>query len=413
MKLYVFFLYFIYFFHNVKANVINDDFIKTKGVHFMLNDSPFYANGFNAYWLMLIGSDPSQRHKVSSVFQDAANHGLTVGRTWAFSDAGYSPLQFSPGFYNEIMFQGLDYAIHEAGKNGIKLILSLVNNYNDFGGKNQYVNWAKSQGQSLTSDDDFYTNSVVKGYFKNHIKAVVTRINSISGIAYKDDPTIMAWELMNEPRCSSDLSGSTVQKWISEMASYTKSIDSNHLVEAGLEGFYGNSDTQKNPNFQVGTDFIANNQIPEIDFATVHSYPDQWLTGQDDEAQLNFLTNWLKVHIEDSQTILKKPIIFAEFGKTTKGPGFTPQQRDVIFNTVYSSIFSSAKGGGAAAGGLFWHVLAEGMDSFKDGYEIILSESSSVSDIIIQQSKRLNKIRKMYARLKNIEKWKKARKLKD
>lgn len=105
MKLYVFFLYFIYFFHNVKANVINDDFIKTKGVHFMLNDSPFYANGFNAYWLMLIGSDPSQRHKVSSVFQDAANHGLTVGRTWAFSDAGYSPLQFSPGFYNEIMFQ--------------------------------------------------------------------------------------------------------------------------------------------------------------------------------------------------------------------------------------------------------------------------------------------------------------------
>ncbi|TMW94224.1 mannan endo-1,4-beta-mannosidase 7-like [Solanum lycopersicum] len=413
MKLYVFFLYFIYFFHNVKANVINDDFIKTKGVHFMLNDSPFYANGFNAYWLMLIGSDPSQRHKVSSVFQDAANHGLTVGRTWAFSDAGYSPLQFSPGFYNEIMFQGLDYAIHEAGKNGIKLILSLVNNYNDFGGKNQYVNWAKSQGQSLTSDDDFYTNSVVKGYFKNHIKAVVTRINSISGIAYKDDPTIMAWELMNEPRCSSDLSGSTVQNWISEMASYTKSIDSNHLVEAGLEGFYGNSDTQKNPNFQVGTDFIANNQIPEIDFATVHSYPDQWLTGQDDEAQLNFLTNWLKVHIEDSQTILKKPIIFAEFGKTTKGPGFTPQQRDIIFNTVYSSIFSSAKGGGAAAGGLFWHVLAEGMDSFKDGYEIILSESSSVSDIIIQQSKRLNKIRKMYARLKNIEKWKKARKLKD
>lgn len=204
-----------------------------------------------------------------------------------------------------------------------------------------------------------------------------------------------------------------LQNWISEMASYTKSIDSNHLVEAGLEGFYGNSDTQKNPNFQVGTDFIANNQIPEIDFATVHSYPDQWLTGQDDEAQLNFLTNWLKVHIEDSQTILKKPIIFAEFGKTTKGPGFTPQQRDIIFNTVYSSIFSSAKGGGAAAGGLFWHVLAEGMDSFKDGYEIILSESSSVSDIIIQQSKRLNKIRKMYARLKNIEKWKKARKLKD
>lgn len=63
------------------------------------------------------------------------------------------------------------------------------------------------------------------------------------------------------------------------MASYLKSIDSNHLLEAGLEGFYGQSDGHKqknNPDFQVGTDFLRNNQIPEIDFATVHSYPDQW-----------------------------------------------------------------------------------------------------------------------------------------
>lgn len=83
----------------------------------------------------------------------------------------------------------MDYAIHEAGKNGIKLILSLVNNYNDFGGKNQYVNWAKSQGQSLTSDDDFYTNSVVKGYFKNHIK-VCYIFRSLLNVSYFD-PVIL------------------------------------------------------------------------------------------------------------------------------------------------------------------------------------------------------------------------------
>lgn len=63
------------------------------------------------------------------------------------------------------------------------------------------------------------------------------------------------------------------------MASYVKSIDGNHLLEAGLEGFYAQSAAQKqqnNPDFLVGTDFIENNQIPGIDFATVHSYPDQW-----------------------------------------------------------------------------------------------------------------------------------------
>ena len=69
---------------------------------------------------------------------------------------------------------------------------------------------------------------------------------------------------------------SSEQAWITEMASYLKSIDGNHLLEAGLEGFYGDSKKQSNPNFQVGTDFIANNQIPGIDFATIHSYPDQW-----------------------------------------------------------------------------------------------------------------------------------------
>lgn len=62
------------------------------------------------------------------------------------------------------------------------------------------------------------------------------------------------------------------------MAPYVKSIDNKHLLEAGLEGFYGSSssENQINPGFQVGTDFIANNQISGIDFATVHSYPDQW-----------------------------------------------------------------------------------------------------------------------------------------
>ncbi|CAK9184557.1 unnamed protein product, partial [Ilex paraguariensis] len=115
----------------------------------------------------------------------------------------------------------LDFAISKAGKYGIKLILSLVNNYKNLGGRTQYVDWARSQGQYLSSDEDFLTNSVA---------------------------------------C------------ITELAPYLKSIDGNHLLEPGLEGFYGKLESQKqqyNPNFQVGTDFGANNQITGIDFAIV------------------------------------------------------------------------------------------------------------------------------------------------
>lgn len=76
----------------------------------------------------------------------------------------------------------MDFAIFEARKYGIRLILSLVNNFNDFGGKKQYVAWARSRGQNLTSDDDFFTNAVVKGFYKDHIKVshILLFVNSNS-----------------------------------------------------------------------------------------------------------------------------------------------------------------------------------------------------------------------------------------
>lgn len=64
------------------------------------------------------------------------------------------------------------------------------------------------------------------------------------------------------------------------MAAHAKSIDKYHLLEIGLEGFYGESVAERkqyNPNnTPVGTDFITNNQIPDVDFATIHIYPEQW-----------------------------------------------------------------------------------------------------------------------------------------
>lgn len=70
-----------------------------------------------------------------------------------------------------------------------------------------------------------------------------------------------------------------LQDWVLEMAAHVKSIDSNHLLEIGLEGFYGESMPEKkeyNPGYEVGTDFISNNRISQVDFATIHLYPDQW-----------------------------------------------------------------------------------------------------------------------------------------
>lgn len=81
-------------------------FVQRNGTYFILNKKRFYFNGFNAYWLMYIASDPSTRSKVTTTLQQARDHGLTVARTWAFSDGGvYRALQLSPGSYDEKVFR--------------------------------------------------------------------------------------------------------------------------------------------------------------------------------------------------------------------------------------------------------------------------------------------------------------------
>lgn len=374
-------------------------FVRTRGTHFTVNGKPLFVNGFNSYWLMTVATDLTQRNKVTSVFQQAAAHRLNVARTWAFNDGQYKALQTFPGVYDEQVFQALDFVVFQARKYGIRLILSLANNYVNFGGKAQYVQWARNAGQNLNSDDDFFTNPTVKAYYKNHVKTVLTRVNSITGVAYKDDPTIFAWELMNEPRCQSDPSGRTIQGWIEEMASHVKSIDGNHLLEAGLEGFYGEYKREMNPGFSVGTDFITNNQIRGLDFATVHSYPDIWLAGADEETQLSFLQSWIKNHLQDGSRILKKPVLFAEFGKSYKSPGFHMSERDNLLDMVYKHVYASAKWGGAGGGAMFWQLMAEGMSSYGDGYEIVLSENPSTAALVSGQSHKLAELTHLFTRM--------------
>ncbi|KDP28371.1 hypothetical protein JCGZ_14142 [Jatropha curcas] len=369
------------------------NFAKTTGTHFTINNKPLYLNGFNAYWMMYMASDPSTRAKVTSAYQQASKNGMNIARTWAFSDGGTDrPLQISPGSYNEVTFKGLDFVISEAGKHGMYVILSLVNNFKEYGGKAQYVEWARQRGQQLSSDDDFYTNPTVKAYYKNHIKAVLTRVNSITGVTYKDDPTIFAWELMNEPR-SSNSSGTQIQDWVKEMAAHVKSIDSYHLLEIGLEGFYGDSRKLFNPgNYLVGTDFISNNQVPGIDFATIHLYPETWLPNSSEEEQAAFVDKWIKAHIQDSNIVLKKPLIIGEFGKSSKYPGFSLSKRDSYFGVIYSAIYNSAKSGGPFCGGIFWQLMVQGMESWGDGYQVVLEESPSTASVIAQQSRKLSAI---------------------
>lgn len=79
--------------------------VQKNGNQFVVNDQPFYVNGFNTYWLMVFAADESTRGKVSELFQQASAVGLTVCRTWAFNDGQWRALQKSPSVYDEVVFK--------------------------------------------------------------------------------------------------------------------------------------------------------------------------------------------------------------------------------------------------------------------------------------------------------------------
>lgn len=371
-------------------------FVERNGTQFVLDGKPFYINGWNSYWLLDQAVDDYTRPRVRAMLRASAKMGLTVCRTWAFNDGAYNALQISPGKFDERVFQALDHVIAEARQQGVRLLLSLVNNLQAYGGKTQYVAWAWEEGIGLSSSNDsFFFDPSIRLYFKNYVKAVLTRKNTITGIEYRDDPSIFAWEVINEPRCMSDASGDTLQDWIEEMTAYVKSIDKKHLLTVGLEGFYGPTNPKRlnvNPApwaATLGSDFIRNSNISTVDFASVHIYPDHWFKKQEFEAELKYVSKWMRSHIEDGDKELKKPVMFTEFGLSNLNEGFKLAQRDRFYKTIFDIIYKSAKKGGSGAGSFAWQFLVGGMERYNDDFGIVPWERSSTYRLITEHSCRL------------------------
>jgi len=116
-------------------------FVGRMGTGFVLDGEPFSVVGVNWYYLMVNAASPNLRGVVDEVLDDAAFVGATVVRTWAFHDGpdGWNALQTAPGVYPE------------------RVLLTLVNNWNDYGGMNQYEDWSPT----AEAHDDFYTDFLV------------------------------------------------------------------------------------------------------------------------------------------------------------------------------------------------------------------------------------------------------------
>jgi mannan endo-1,4-beta-mannosidase len=319
------------------------DWVQRHGSSLWLNGRPFRFAGTNNYYLMY-----SSPYMVDDVLQTAAANGFTVMRTWGWLDQTpkngvvFQTFDGTAMTYNDGPdgLQRLDYVVAKAGSLGLKLVIPFTNDWADFGGMDQYVRWV---GGSY--HDDFYTNAAAKQLYRDWISHLLNHVNSITGVAYKDDPTIMTWELANEPRCvgsgalprSASCTTDTLTAWAAEMSAYVKSIDPRHLVSSGSEGFLniaGSTDGTRNG--YDGVDELAIAKLPNIDVLSYHLYPDWW--GKD----AAWSVTWIRDHVMLARSI-GKPSVLGEYGWRDKAT------RNAVFQ---SWTYTVLRYGGTGA--LYW-----------------------------------------------------------
>ena len=299
--------------------------------NFELNGQPFCFVGSNNYYL-----SNAPKPMVDDVLKAAQGLGWPVLRTWGFVDIGsldgsvasvdkleggkkygayfqYWDSKAKRPAYNdgEDGLARLDYAIAKAGDAGIKLIVVLTNNWRDFGGMDQYLAW---YGHS--AHHEFYTAPEVRAAYKDWIAHLLNHTNSITSKVYRDDPTIFAWELGNEPRCKGTGPGApgwttqTLVSWVDEMSAYIKSLDHNHMVSIGDEGFLNGGGDHWTYKANDGVDHAAMTAVSGIDFGTYHMYPEDWGVGP---YPYKWADGWIKDH-EKVARDLGKPTILEEYG---------------------------------------------------------------------------------------------------
>jgi mannan endo-1,4-beta-mannosidase len=329
-------------------------FVQTDGPRLVIDRKPFRFVGAN----VAVMYRDDDRARMPETLQQAARIGIKVVRVWASGEGGPKDVRpiadlsdwprthsfrATPDKWNEEELVFLDRVLVEAARNGLRVQLCLANWWRDTGGVTQYLRWAGVEG----ADDDnypfginnekamlFYSNEIARRLYRQHLAKIATRRNTVSGVMYRDDPTIFGYELMNEAQC---LTGRWAERraWMSEMSAYLKTLDPDHLIAAGEWGYRSAAERRE---------WLLDHALPNIDICDVHNYPrDDTDSFVDSPKALGeFIDNRVAAAFS-----IKKPLVLGEFGMSSDGyKGFT--QVD-----WYRGYFEGAARAGAS-GAMFW-----------------------------------------------------------
>jgi len=308
-----------------------DHFISRRGDKLMEGDREFRFVGANMpglvlpydYWLgiperMVLPTPWEQADGLKSLRQMGA--GCT--RTWNLPirhpDAKRERWHYvwGPGEFNEAAFKTLDSLLAQTNRYGVRVMLDLTADAGDYlGGVGTY---AAHRGKPRAA---FFSDPQIMDDFKAFIRHVLTRVNTVTGVPYKDDKSILAWQFGNEMDRTKP--GADVQRaWQSEMAAYMKQLDPNHLIAYGQR-------------------FLPDKPDKNVDIVVQHFYGGDWPA-------------WARR--ARAATKGKRPLVVSEFGMRTNAEPYRAVLDEVIANgtagiMVWSMYFHHR------GGGFWWHAI--------------------------------------------------------
>lgn len=354
---------------------VEHSFIKVNADgQFIRNGKPYYYVGTNFWYGAILGSEGEggNRERLHKELDFLNSIGVSNLRVLVGADGENGvetrvqpSLQMAPGIYNDTILAGLDYFMNELRERNMTAVLYLNNSWEWSGGYSVYLQWS-GYGKAVVPAVDgwpaymeyvqqYPQSDSAKVLFANHVEYIVSRTNRYNQLKYVDDPTIMSWQIGNEPRAFSADNKEPFARWMAEVAAQIKSLDSNHMVSSGNEGTAGCEE-----------DMALYEKIhadPNIDYLNIHIWPYNWgwVTADSLKELLPQAKQKTKEYIDNHMVIAKKynkPIVLEEFGFPRDDFQFSKDApttvRDAYYSYVFDLIRQDRERGGLFAGCNFW-----------------------------------------------------------
>ena len=303
------------------------ELVCSEGGHLVVGGKPFRAVLVNAYYLQEEAAR-GRRDLVDETFAACVAMGVGVVRAWAFNDdpaKADTGIQRDKLIYSPLGLTGLDRVLERARAFGLRLVLPLVNHWNAYGGARQYLLW-NGVGDAREGDVRFFTDGRVRAHWAAHVTQLLQRTNPLTGFRYAEDPVVLAWELMNEPRGRGlpPAGPGSLVEWVRFAAGTVRSAGARQLISVGDEveensfengaydpSFWKRVDGEHLFSPKNGGSFARFLEVDDVDLGSCHFYPEKYGLTPGAEAEAGCA--WIEGHAAVAHA-RKKPLLVGEFG---------------------------------------------------------------------------------------------------